>query len=131
MTPRHSFRIALIVLLCLALSKSSSADQLHTVAVRDVTLAAVGVATVVVVVVVLVRQSGQSRTITGCVNAVPNGLIITDEKDKRAYALTGNLPDVKSDERMKLRLKKIKNKSSKVVTWETVKISKDFGACKP
>ncbi len=56
---------------------------------------------------------------------------VTDDKDKRLYALSGNTAGIKPGDRMTLQGKKIKPKDGKVLVWETKKISKDFGVCQP
>ena len=57
---------------------------------------------------------------------------VTDEKDKRSYALSGDTTDVKAGDRVTLQGKRIKAKDAgKAVAWETKAISKDFGACQP
>ena len=61
-----------------------------------------------------------------------NGMSVTDEKDKRSYALSGDTTDVKAGDRVTLQGKRIKAKDAgKAVAWETKAISKDFGACQP
>jgi hypothetical protein len=131
LTSRYLWRVALISFLCVALSTSSAADQLQKTADTALTVGIVAVAGVVVVVIVLVHNSTQKRTITGCVSATQAGLTLTDEKDKRLYALSGDAAGVTPNERMTLRLKKLKTKGSNVLTWQTLKINKDFGACPP
>jgi hypothetical protein len=55
---------------------------------------------------------------------------VTDEKDKRSYALSGNTGDIKPGDRVTLQGKKIKPKDpGKPVVWETKTLSKDFGSC--
>ena len=56
---------------------------------------------------------------------------VTDEKDKRLYALSGDTAGVKPGERMTLRGKKFKSNEGKPPFWETKKIVKDFGVCQP
>lgn len=131
MTSAHLWRVALIGILCVALSTRAAADKLQTDADRGLALAIVAVAAVVVVVVLVIHNANQKRTITGCVNTAQNGMTVTDEKDRRVYTLSGDAAGVKPNERMTLRLKKIKSKGSNNVTWETLKITKDLGACQP
>jgi hypothetical protein len=130
-TSTYLWRVALIGILCVALSTSAAADQLQTTADRGLALAIVGVAAVVVVVILVVHNSNQKRTITGCVNTAQNGMTVTDEKDKRVYTLSGGTTGVKPGERMTLHLRKIKTKGSDALTWETKKVTKDFGVCQP
>jgi len=131
LTSTHLFRIALIGILTLALSTSVQADQLQSDADHFLAAAIAVVAVVVVVTVLLVRQAASNRTVTGCVTSAPNGMLVTSEKDKRVYALSGDAAGIKPGERMTLHLKKIKTKGSNTLTWETKKVTKDFGACQP
>ena len=57
---------------------------------------------------------------------------VTDENDKRSYALSGDTADIKPGDRMALQGKKIKPKDAgKPLVWETKTISKDFGVGQP
>jgi hypothetical protein len=89
------------------------------------------VATVVVVAIVIIRHSAKSRTITGCVTTAPNGLVVTNEKDKRVYTLSGDTAGVKPGERMTLQGHKISFSGSNPLGWEVSQIQKDYGACQP
>jgi hypothetical protein len=90
------------------------------------------VAAVVIVAVLVIHESSKKRTITGCVNLGEKGMSVTDEKDKRLYALSGDTAGIKPGDRMALLGKKIKQKDAgKTLGWETKKISKDFGVCQP
>jgi hypothetical protein len=95
--------------------------------------AIVGVAAALVIVtVVVIHQSSKKRKITGCVNSGENGMSLTDEKDKRIYALSGNTAGIKPGERVTLQGKKIKPKgANNTFVWETKSVTKDFGACQP
>jgi anti-sigma-K factor RskA len=130
-TSTYLWRVALIGILCVALSTAAAADQLKKTADTALALAIVAVAAVVIVVVVVIHDSNQKRTITGCINTAQNGMTVTDEKDKRVYTLSGDTTGVKPGERMTLHLKKIKAKGSDALTWETKKVTKDFGVCLP
>jgi hypothetical protein len=94
-------------------------------------LAVVGAAAVVTVAVLVLHESAKKRTITGCVTSGDNGMSVTDEKDKRLYALSGDTAGVKPGERMTLQGKKFKPNDGKPPFWETKKIVKDFGVCQP
>lgn len=90
------------------------------------------VAALAVVTYVVIHESSKKRTITGCVSSGENAMSLTDEKDKRSYALTGNTADVKPGDRVTLQGKRIKPKDAgKPLLWETKKISKDLGVCQP
>jgi hypothetical protein len=100
---------------------------------RNIVIGIVAVAAAVVVItVVVVHESTKKRTITGCINSGENGMSVTDEKDKRIYALSGNTSGVKSGDRATLHGKKVNpNGVSKSLTWEINKETKNFGACQP
>lgn len=90
------------------------------------------VAAVAIVAYVAIHESSKKRSITGCVIRADNGMSMTDEKDNRSYALSGNTGEIKPGDRMTLQGKKIKPKDTgKPVLWETKTISKDFGVCQP
>jgi|ERR1019366_2972224 hypothetical protein len=87
------------------------------------------VAVVAIVVAVAVHKSSGKRTITGCVKSADSGMILTDEKDKRLYALSGGTGIIAGD-RMTLQVKKIKPKDAGgSAAWRMTKIDKDFGVC--
>ena len=87
-------------------------------------------AAVVIVAYVVIHESSQKRSITGCVIPGASGMSVTDEKDKRSYALSGNTRNIKPGDRVTLQGKKIKPRDAgKPVVWETKTISKDFGSC--
>ena len=66
--------------------------------------------------------------ITGCVQAGANAISVTDEKDQRRYALSGNTTGVKPGDRMALEGKRHKE-SGQTVSFETLGIRRDLGAC--
>lgn len=90
---------------------------------------AVGVAAVVVTVVLIKRS--QSKTVTGCVSNSPNGLILTDAKDKQIYTLFGDTSTAKPGDEITLRGKKIKPTAVNPHALAITKMKKDFGACQP
>ena len=78
------------------------------------------VAALAVVTYVVIHESSKKRTITGCVSSGENEMSLTDEKDKRSYALTGSTADVKPGDRVTLQGKRIKPKDAgKPLLWET------------
>jgi hypothetical protein len=153
MTPKYFSRAGLVFALSVALSVIPGAtagaqsgmkpvrpvaeNKIPTSGQIDGALAGIiaGVVVTVIVVVLLIRRShrsDKSRTITGCVSATDNGMSLTDEGDKRIYALSGNTAGIKPGERMTLYGKKINSdEGSKPLGWKTDTISKDFGACQP
>lgn len=130
MNTKSFWRLAVIFILCLALAKGAKADSLKTTG-ELVIVAVVAVAAAVVVVTVLVVNQAKGRTITGCVNSGEGGMLVTDEKDKHVYVLSGNTAGVKPGERMSLAGRKIKSNSGRTLVWETKKIRKNFGSCQP
>jgi len=57
---------------------------------------------------------------------------MTDEKDKRLYALSGTTADVKPGDRMTWQGKKIKPKDAgKTLSGETTLVAKDLGLYRP
>jgi hypothetical protein len=126
------WRGVLIVALCAVLAIPAHADQLGD----DIRNAVIGIVAVsvalVVITVVIVHESRKKRTVTGCVTSGANGMSVTDEKDKRIYALTGNTADIKTGDRVTLHGKKVNPKGANApLAWDINKETKDFGACQP
>jgi hypothetical protein len=91
------------------------------------------IAIVAVIVIVAVHYS-KKRTVTGCVNTGPNGMTVTDEKDSKVYALSGNTVGITPGDRVKLHGKKIKSRgpgNTQQDRWEAGSVAKDFGVCQP
>jgi hypothetical protein len=134
-TSKYLWCGVLIVALSVALPTSAEAQTGGGKIVSNGTIVGVilgVVAAVVVVAYLVIHESSKKRGITGCVTSGENGMRVTDEKDKRSYALSGNTADIKPGDRMTLQGKKIKPKDAgKPVVWETKTISKDFGVCQP
>ena len=56
---------------------------------------------------------------------------VTNERDQRVYALGGGTAGIKPGG-MSLQIKKMKSKEAgKPQVWETAKVDKDFGVCRP
>jgi len=134
-TSKYLWCGVLIVALGVTLSTSAEAQTGGGKIVSNGTIAGVivgVVAAVVIVAYVVIHESSKKRSITGCVTPAENGMSVTDEKDKRSYALSGDTADIKPGDRMTLQGKKIKPKNAgKPLVWETKTISKDFGVCQP
>jgi hypothetical protein len=131
-TQKFFWRGVLIVALCMALAIPTRADQISDDA-RNVVIGIVAVSVaLVVIIVVVVHESKKKRTVTGCVTSGNNGMSVTDEKDKRIYALSGNTADIKQGDRVTLQGKKAKPTGANTpLAWEVNKETKDFGACQP
>jgi hypothetical protein len=94
-------------------------------------IVAVGVA-LVVITVVIVHEARKKRIATGCVALGENGMSMTDEKDKRVYALSGNTAGIRHGDRVTLQGKKANPKDANApLAWEVRKETKDFGTCQP
>lgn len=92
----------------------------------------VGVAAGVAVIAIVAFHYSKKRTITGCVNAGPSAMTVSDEKDHRTYALSGDVTDIKPGNRVKLEGKRAKSTGAqKPLEWEIKKVSQNFGACQP
>jgi hypothetical protein len=131
MNSRSLWRMALVAILSLALSRNTSADTLKSSADNIIIGVVVAVAVVVVVAAVVIHRSAKKKTVTGCVVAAPNGMSVTDEKTKRLYRLSGDTAGIKSGERMTLHGKTIKPGDGNPLTWVTTGVAKDFGVCQP
>lgn len=133
MTQNCFWRGVLIVVLSVVLATPAEAQSGKIVNTGQIVAAIVGVAAALVVVtVVIIHESSKKRTVTGCVNSEENGMSVTDEKDKRIYALSGNTAGIKPGDRITLQGKKVRPKGSdKTLVWEAKRVTKDFGACQP
>ncbi len=130
MTQKFLWRGVLIAVLSVALATPARAGQLQTDADEIVIgIVAVSAGIAVLVTVLILRHKPQKKEITGCVNSAASGMSVTDEKDKRDYALSGNTLGVKPGDRMTLQGKP-KN-PGKTLVFEIQKVSTDFGACQP
>jgi hypothetical protein len=134
-TSRYFWCGVLIVALSVTLSPSAEAQSGGGKIVSNGTIVGIVVgvvAAVVIVAVVLVHKSSGKRTVTGCVGSGADGISVTNEKDKRVYALGGDTAGIKLGDRMSLQIKKMKSKEAgKPQVWETGKIDKDLGVCRP
>jgi len=124
--------LVLIIALSLALATPARADKLKTDSDEIVIgIVAIAAALTVAITVLAVHYS-KKRSITGCVASVGDGLTVTDENDKKIYALSGNTTGVKPGDRMKLKGKKVKPTGpDKTPIWKATDVNKDFGVCQP
>jgi len=131
MTSTYLWRTVLIVALTVVLITPVRADKFQTVG-DEIVIGIVAVGAGLVVATVLIIHYSKKRAITGCVTSGENGMMVTDEKDKQTYALSGDTAGIKPDERMKLRGKKVKARNhDKTIMWEVREVSGDFGVCQP
>ena len=120
----------LIAALSVALATPARANQLQTNSdeiVAGIVVVCAGIAVVATVLILHYHHKPKSRTITGCVNSVANGMIVTNEKDKQTYAMSGNTASIKQGDRVTLEGKPY-GPSNRLV-FEVQRVIRDFGAC--
>jgi hypothetical protein len=122
-------RAVLIPVLCLTLATPSRAESLTTA--RNQLIAGIVVvgAAMAVFAILVIHHKHKPTAITGCVRPGANGMSLTDEKDKRTYALSGNPVGLKPGDRMTLVGRP--KKSGEAPVFEAQRVVKDFGACQP
>jgi hypothetical protein len=128
---RFLCRVAVIAVLCVALIAPARAESLET-AGKQITagIVVVSAAVGVLVVFLIIHYKHRKSSITGCVVSGANGVSLTDENDKRTYALSDDTGAVKAGQRMKVEGKR-QNEKNGTFSFEVQKISKVFGACQP
>jgi hypothetical protein len=131
MTKKCPWRGLLIGVLVVVFAMPARADKLQTEG-DEIVIAIVVVAVGVVVGTILIIHYSKKRSITRRVMPASAGMILTDEKDKHTYALSGITTGVKQGNRMKLQGKRLKPKGTDTaLVWETKDVAKDYGACTP
>jgi hypothetical protein len=120
-------RSVLIPVLCLTLAIPGRAESLTTA--RNQLIAGIVVvgAAMTVFAILVIRHKHKPTAITGCVRAGANVMNLTDERDKRTYALSGDPVGLRAGERMTLEGKP--KKSGEALVFEAQRVAKDFGAC--
>jgi hypothetical protein len=88
------------------------------------------VAAITVVGILVYHETHKHPSISGCVVSGTDGLALTNEKDKKVYALSGESAGLKAGERFTLKGKKIKDSSGKL-SFQVEKLTKDYGTCNP
>jgi hypothetical protein len=120
----------LIAVLSVALAAPARAESLQTAGRQvEVGIIVAPVAVAVVVTLLILHYKHKRGAITGCVTSGAIGMSVTDEKDKRIYAVSGDPVGVKPGERMTLEGKR--KQSGKTLVFEAHSVTKDFGACQP
>jgi len=129
--PTNFSRVVLITFLSVGLATSARAETLNAARDQIVTgIVVVSAGVAVGVTLLILHQKHKHSTITGCVRAGANGMDVTDERDKRIYALAGDPVGAKPGERMKLEGKR-HTESGKNPAFEARSVIKDYGACQP
>ena len=120
----------LIVVLSVGLATPARADNPEKVLI--VIAATTAADAIVAVTLASVHHRRKKIVITGCVTSGEKGMTVTDEEDRKIYALSGDTTGVQQGDRMRLEGKKVKSKGSdKRLAWETRAVIKDFGVCRP
>ncbi len=126
----HLGRAVLVVALIAFLAAPARAESLQTAGEQVLAgTIAVSVAIGVLVTFLILHQKHKKATITGCVNSTANGMSMTDEKDKRTYALSGDPVGLKPGERMTLEGKRKQSGQARV--FQAQAVTKDYGVCQP
>ncbi len=131
MLARSLCRAVLIAMVVATLAKPTRASNFDTdykLLVTGIVVASAAVA--VVVTVLVVHHSRKKSAITGCVTSGPSGIGMTDEKDKRIYALSADSISLKPGDRMTLQGRRRKQSGGAWV-FELHGITRDFGSCQP
>ena len=128
MISKHFWCGALIVALTVGLATPALGSTLQDNA-HHIEIGIVAVAAALVVVTVVLIHHYSKRSVTGCVASGATGMSVTDEKDMRAYLLSGDTDGFKPGERVKLSGKKIKpHAPGATMGWQATN-AKDLGAC--
>jgi hypothetical protein len=123
-------RAVLVIVLSAALVAPARAETLQTAGdqvIAGVVVVSVGLG---ILVTYLIVHHKHSRTaITGCVKSGANGMSLTNEKDQRTYALTGDPVGIKPGNRMSLEGKR--ERSGQALVFQALTVTKDYGVCQP
>jgi hypothetical protein len=124
---RHGILIAILTLALVAPGRAETITAARDQLITGIVVASAVIAGVVIFVVV--HGKHKKEAITGCVASLPNGMSLSDEKDKRTWALSGDSAGARAGERMTLAGKR-KNVNNMPV-FEVLSVTKDLGACQP
>jgi len=119
----------LIAVLCLTIATPGRTESITTA--RNQLIAGIVVvgAGLTVLAILVIHHKHKPTAITGCVRSGASGMSLTNEKDRRTYALSGNPAGLKPGDRMTLEGKP--KKTGEAPVFEAQKVAKDFGACQP
>ena len=125
---RTSIALALCFLLAVPASPQSSYGNIGP-SKGEVIGAIAGAAAVLGGVGYLIyHETHKHPTITGCLASSPDGLSLTNEKDWKVYALSGDLTTLNAGKRVSVKGRKKKDSTGKF-SLQVEKLSKDLGAC--
>ncbi len=127
--PRNLLKVVLIAVLSVALVRPARAETLDAVGKQIYAgIAVVGAAVAVGIVLIVLHEKHKTKAITGCVTSGASGMSVTDDKDKRVYALSGDPVGIKPGDRMTLEGKR---RGGKIPVFEARSVTKDLGVCQP
>lgn len=86
-----------------------------------------GIAAAAAIVAVTVYLVVRKPSITGCTETSGSSLVLRTDGGGATYALTGDIAQLKTGERVRVSGKRSKKEHS----FSVNKLSKDFGACQP
>ena len=132
---RMMLRTSTVVALCLVLAvaafpQSGGYGSIGPSKGEVVGIIAGAAAVVGVTGYLIYRSSHKHASIQGCVTSDQNGLSLSNEKDKKTYALVGDSATLRPGQKVALSGKKMKDATGKL-TFQVQKLTKDFGACQP
>ena len=124
-------RFGLIIVLTAAMAAAAFAQvpsNIGNIGPSGVQIAG-AIAGVAAVTGVVLYFTLRKPSITGCIESVDGATRLTNEKDKRTYALASDHLDLKVGERVQLKGKKAKGKNGNL-TFDVKKVRQDYGPCK-
>ena len=127
----RQFRFGLIIVLTAAMAAAAFAQvpsNIGNIGPSGVQIAG-AIAGVAAVTGVVLYFTLRKPSITGCIESVDGATRLTNEKDKRTYALASDHLDLKVGDRVQLKGKKAKGKNGNL-TFDVKKVSQDYGPCK-
>jgi hypothetical protein len=118
------------ILLIAVISPSARAESVDTAGKQLVAgIVIVGAGVAVGITLLILHEKHKTSSITGCVDSTTGGLSLTDDKDKRTYALWGDPVGIKPGDRMTLDGRR--RLRDKMPVFEAHGVTKDLGACPP
>jgi hypothetical protein len=123
---RDLLKVVLIAILSIALVRPAKAETFNSLGDQIIAgIVVVSAAVVVGIVLIVLHEKHKTRAITGCVTSGAGGMSVTDDKEKRVYALSGDPVGVKPGDRMTLEGRR----RGKI--FEARSVIKDLGVCQP
>jgi hypothetical protein len=128
LVPRSILPVLLLCALCLATTKTASADvgNVGDAKATGVIFAIVGVGALIGVGIYYAIHHGHS--LRGCASSQSDGIQILNEGDRQSYLLGGDVNGIKSGDRIRVSGDKQKNGGSGRQFF-VKKLSKNYGSC--